>query len=109
MPRKIPKPLSPGEEAMAQHLRAHTIAFEREYKFNADRNYRFDFFIRPNIGIEVEGGIWNSGAHVRGSHFESDARKYNLAAKSGFIVLRYSTAMVRSGEAIADVLSILAG
>ncbi|MHB1952167.1 MAG: hypothetical protein ACYCOU_00340 [Sulfobacillus sp.] len=91
---------------MALHLCAHGIPFEREYKFNADRKFRFDFFLAPNIGIEVEGGIWNRGAHVRGNHFESDARKNNLAIKSGFIVLRYSTAMVLSGEAIADILEL---
>ena len=103
------KALSEGEECLALHLRAHNIPFEREYRFHVSRRYRFDFFIAPNIGIEVEGGIWSSGRHSRGAGMENDMRKYNLAATEGFFVLRYSTSMIQSGEAIAQIRDYLGG
>ncbi len=104
----IPKKLSPGEETLALHLRAHKIAFVREYEFAPPHRYRADFCIeRLALLIEVEGGIWNKGAHVRGTHFESDAKKYNLATKRGYKLLRYSTAMVERGDAINDILEMM--
>ena len=107
MPVKTPQSLSEGEECLALHLRAHNIPFEREYRFHVSRKYRFDFFIAPSLGIEVEGGIWSSGRHSRGTGMENDMRKYNLAASKGFVVLRYSTGMIQSGEAIAQILDYL--
>lgn len=101
---------------------------EREYVFARPRRWRFDF-AWPNtprtinapwrgtawdgagIAVEIEGGIWIKGAHTRGKHFESDARKYNEATRRGWRVYRFSAGMVESGEAIAfmrEVLSPLA-
>lgn len=37
------KALSPGEEALALHLRASRIAFEREVRVVPGRRWRFDF------------------------------------------------------------------
>lgn len=108
VPGKLPKPDSPGEAAFALHCRAEKLNPEREYVFAAPRKWRFDFaFPDRKLAIEIEGGIWNAGAHVRGGHFESDCAKYNAAIKLGWRVLRYSTAMVLRGEAINDALDIL--
>jgi very-short-patch-repair endonuclease len=104
---KLPKKLSIGEETLALHLRANGIDFVREYEFAKPRKYRADFFIQPSLLIEVEGGIWNDGAHTRGKHFESDADKYNLATIKGYSLLRYSTAMVERGDAIRDIMGLL--
>ena len=109
---KLPKKLSIGEETLALHLRANGIDFVREYEFAAPRKYRADFYIpgplhEGRLLIEIEGGIWNDGAHTRGNHFESDAAKYNLATKLGFSLLRYSTAMVERGDAIRDIMGLL--
>jgi hypothetical protein len=38
---------------------------------------------------------------------ETDMKKYNRATIMGYRVLRYTTAMVQSGEAIDDVMEIL--
>lgn len=106
--RGIPKALSPGEEAFALHCRAEKLTPEREYYFHDKRRWRFDFaFPDAKVAVEIEGGIWNGGAHTRGGHFESDACKYNAAAKLGWRVLRYSTEMVLRGNAIDDVLEML--
>lgn len=64
----------------------------KEYVFHPIRKWRFDFaYIDQKIAIECEGGIWSGGAHVRGSHFNSDCEKYNEAVKLGWKILRYTT------------------
>ena len=78
----------------------------REFRFAkvVKREWRLDF-AWPDLflGVEVEGGTWISGRHTRGSGFEGDCRKYNTAAKLGYLVLRFSSGMIASGEAIAVI------
>jgi len=51
--------------------------------------------------VEIEGGTrFGKSRHSRGDGFERDARKYNAAALLGWRILRFTTAMVISGEAI---------
>ena len=99
---------SKGEAAFDLHCRAEKLKPEREFKFHETRRWRFDFaFVAEKIAVEIEGGIWNGGAHTRGNHFESDCEKYNTATIMGWRVLRYSTEMVLRGDAINDLLEIL--
>jgi very-short-patch-repair endonuclease len=73
----------------------------RESQFNSARKWRVDFcWSRYNLLVEVEGGIWTRGAHVRGKHFESDCEKYNQATLDGWRVLRFTAGMIDSGEAV---------
>ena len=100
----IPQAGSPGEEAFALHCRAEKLTLEREFIFHSTRKWRFDFAIPSrHIAIEIEG----RGRHQSFGGFESDAKKYNAAAKLGWRVLRYTPAMVMRGDAINDVLEIL--
>lgn len=107
---KTPQPLSEGEEMFWLHCR--TLPFflpVREYLFAHPRKFRFDF-AWPTIwlAVEIEGGTeFGKSYHSKGDGFVKDCRKYNLAAKLGWRVLRYTTAMVASGEAIADVERLL--
>jgi very-short-patch-repair endonuclease len=104
-----PKKLSNGEETFALHCRVEKVTPEREYKFHPRRRWKFDFaFPESRVAVEIEGGIWNSGRHTRGSGFEGDCVKYNTAVKMGWVVLRYSPEMVMRGNAIDDVLEVLA-
>jgi hypothetical protein len=77
---------------------------ETEYQFATDRKWRFDAAVpSKSIAIEIEGGHWAGGAHVRGKHFESDMEKYNRAALYGWRVLRFSHQQVLEGEAKAFI------
>lgn len=81
-----------------------------EYAFAKPRRYRFDFAnLEDKIAIEVEGGTFSGGAHVRGLHFRSDCRKYNLACAKGWRVLRYDREMLESGELLDDLKTIAGG
>lgn len=105
---KLPKAESPGESAFALHCRAHGLKFGREWRFAPPRRWRFDFaMVGRNVAVEIEGGTWSGGRHTWGAGYEKDLEKYNAAAKLGWIVLRYTTAMVLRGDAINDVLEML--
>lgn len=104
---KLPKPLSPGEEELARHLRTYNVPFEREFQFDPERKWRADFLIEPNILVEVEGGAYSSGRHTRGKGFEADCLKYNRATTLEFKLYRFSTFQVSSGVAIDTILEAI--
>jgi very-short-patch-repair endonuclease len=77
---------------------------EREFRFHPVRKWRADFaFIPERILIEIEGGTYKNGRHTRPVGYEKDCEKYNSAQMDGWMVLRYTAGMVRSGEAVAEV------
>jgi hypothetical protein len=64
----------------------------REYKFLHDRRFKFDIAILEHkIAIEFEGGIFKQGRHTRGKGYSNDAKKYNLAVRHQWKLLRYTT------------------
>ncbi len=86
----------------------------REYHFRAlleQRNpYRFDFaWPGAHLAVEVEGGLYVAGRHVRPGGFEDDCRKYNAALLSGWRVLRVTAAMIADGSAVALIRRGLGG
>jgi very-short-patch-repair endonuclease len=100
--------MSEGEAEFLLHCQAYKLEPVSEYRFHPLRKWRFDFFFpADSLAVEIEGGTWSNGRHSRGKGFEEDIRKYNAAAKMGIIVLRFTTAMVKSGEAIDEVRSAL--
>ena len=112
---------------MSSSLEAHTdlqlrclgFPYVREYPFARDaignpkkgiraalasaglKDWRFDFAYKEfKIAVEVEGGIYTNGRHVRGKGFENDCEKYNNALVLGWRVLRFTSAHVKSGEGL---------
>lgn len=80
----------------------------REYRYHPKRRWRFDFaWTERMVAVEIEGGTWSGGRHVRGAGFAKDCEKYNEAARLGWQVYRFTGDMVRSGEAIAYMSQIL--
>jgi very-short-patch-repair endonuclease len=99
--------LSVGEETLVLHLRAYDIPFEREVAFDPKRRWRVDFMLAGKLAVEVEGGAWSNGRHVRGSGFLADCRKYNALTLAGYRLLRFATCQVQSGEAIDTIRDAL--
>lgn len=61
----------------------------KEYRFHPTRRWRFDYALPEHlIALEVEGGIWTKGRHIRPQGFLGDMEKYNAAALLGWRVLR---------------------
>ncbi len=73
---------------------------EREFVFHSKRKWRFDLaWPKLLIAVEVEGGIWVGGRHVRGEGYEADCEKYNEAQLAGWMVLRFTPGMIKRNKA----------
>ena len=65
------------------------LNFVKEFQFNTDRKWRFDYAIlQHKVAIEVEGGAYTNGRHTRGAGFIKDMEKYNNATSNGWKLLR---------------------
>lgn len=74
-----------------------------EHRF-CKRRWRFDLaWVDRKLAVEIEGGTWSHGRHVRGKGFQLDCIKYAEALCLGWRVLRVTTAMVNDGTALAYV------
>lgn len=72
----------------------------REFLFHKQRKWRFDLaWPELLIAVEIEGGIWTGGRHVRGEGYEADCEKYNEAQLAGWMVLRFTPGMIKRGQA----------
>ena len=82
--------LSAPEEAFAQLVRIRGLPKpEREYEFDPDRRWRFDFaWPAQKVAVEIEGGARSGGRHVRGQGFVEDAEKHLAALAAGWRVVR---------------------
>ena len=105
----IPKALSVGEETFALQCKAYGFTPEREFRFCPNRKWAFDFaFPGQKVAIEIEGGTrFGRSRHSRGDGFEGDCVKYNMATRLGWKVYRYSTEMVKRGDAIDDLRVVI--
>lgn len=92
---------------------------EREVMFYPGRKWRFDFSWPDQlVAVEIEGGTYSHGRktktgrikksrHLTPTGFYDDCRKYNAAAAGGWRVVRADAKMVRSGEALNDLIQVL--
>ena len=107
---RVAKKKSHLEETFAAQLDALGIAYEREQRLIPKRRFRFDFVIPAQmLVIEIEGGTWMAKSrHTSGKGFAADCFKYNSVIEMGYAVLRYTSDMVTSGDAAAQVARYLA-
>lgn len=79
-----------------------------EHKFHSIRRWRFDCaWPEQMIAIEIHGGVYAFGHHVRGKGFEDDREKMNEATVLGWRVLEYSTGQVKKGIPILDLKRLM--
>lgn len=92
MPGKASTRLPDHVGKIAAALKMLGVDSVREYKFIADRRFRFDLAIPYcKIAVEFEGGIYTRGRHTRSKGYINDVKKYNLATMHGWRLLRYTT------------------
>ncbi len=90
-------PLASRFEALWSHLGGPRLA--PEYRFHPVRRWRFDYALPAlQVAIELEGGIYAAGRHVRPLGFMRDAEKYNQAAAAGWLLFRLPTGMVNEAN-----------
>lgn len=91
------------ELALAQQLRADKILFETQAEFWVGRNWRLDFLIGRatcRVGVEVQGGIWQKGAHSSGTGITRDCEKSAHAAIAGIRLIPVTSGQIKSGKAL---------
>ncbi len=101
--------MSALEDLLERHIRLTGLPTpEREYRFHPRRRWRFDFaWPRYMLAVEVDGGIYSRGRHVRGAGFERDAEKRNAAVMAGWRVLHFTPRQVKSGAAVRAIECLL--
>lgn len=98
--------------------------YEREYKFAREivgdgpgirqrlkdaglADWRLDFaWPEHKIAVEIEGGVFIRGRHVRGKGFVKDAEKYNALVLDGWRLLRFVSSHISSGYALRSVRAL---
>lgn len=86
---------------LLQHLKELRIPEpELEYQFDPMRRWRFDLaWVRQRLALEIEGGVWTGGRHVRPVGYVGDLEKYNRATVLGWRLLRVARSSVENGGA----------
>jgi len=82
----------------------------KEYRFHPKRMWRFDYAIPEyQIALEVEGGVWTRGRHIRPQGFLGDVEKYNTAALFGWRVFRTTPDDLYTGATLKMLKSAILG
>lgn len=105
-----PKRISENLEAIfAIQIRALRLPeAQREYQFHPKRRWKFDFaWPHLRIAVEIEGGTYTNGRHVRPEGFRRDCEKYNAAALLGWQVYRGDVKMVKNNILLDTVQAAL--
>ena len=97
------------EAMLALHIRAWDLPEPVvEYRFDPVRQWRVDFaWPLHTLAVEVEGGLWRRGRHIRPSGFEADCDKYNALALKGWRLLRFTGDQVKKGTAVRTIKEAL--
>ncbi len=92
------------------HMSELGISFEREYLICEGRKWRADYAFLSHftvnsiaawVLVEIEGAVWTSGRHTRGSGYVKDLEKYRVASALGYRLYRFSTQEILNGTAKA--------
>lgn len=77
---------------------------ELEYRFHQTRKWRFDICWKDIfLAVEVDGGVYTNGRHVRGKGYENDCEKFGEAMALGWDVYRTTPGLIKSGLAIDTI------
>lgn len=98
------------EDALVRQLEwADLPAPERQYRLLTTRKFRWDLAWPDHLlAVEVDGGTWTGGRHVRGSGVEADSEKQCLAAVAGWRTMRVTGRMIDTGLAVDLIGAALA-
>ncbi len=83
-----------------------------EYRFHPDRQWRIDFYFEANgrkVALEVEGGVFTSGRHTRGTGFLGDMEKYNAMAMQQIFLVRCTPGDLMKLKTLNAVKAVLYG
>lgn len=114
---KSPK-LTLEQRLLLEQLRGAGYAALPEVRFHPRRKWRIDVSVCAKqvsedygktwrddqpLAIEIDGGAWSRGRHVRGKGFIEDMAKQNALTELGWRILRFTPQQVRDGSALAQI------
>ena len=86
------------EEVLRQLKKARVPKAKQQLRICPERRWYFDFaWPKHMLAVEIEGGVYNRGRHVRGKGYTDDCTKYNAALLLGWRVLRFTCMHVKDG------------
>ena len=90
------------QEELKRQIRGVGLPMPLEqYKFHPDREYQADFFYEKGLIVECDGGSWmDKSGHTSGQGYEKDRIRDAEALLLGFITLRLTGNMIKSGVGI---------
>jgi very-short-patch-repair endonuclease len=102
-------PPADGSAALAWQLAAVPIrGAVLQYRFHPTRKWRFDVaWPERKFAVEVDGGLYTRGGHVRGEARERDMERDAEALCLGWRVLRVSSRHVKDLRALQWIERIL--
>lgn len=104
----VPKKSRYEELFLLQYKKTCLPPLKREAYFHPERNWRVDFLIEDHkIIIEIEGGIWMKGSHVRMHGYQDDCNKYNAAQVLGYKVFRFTSDDILEDRAVPFIWNYL--
>lgn len=109
---------TPEQALLLEQVRGKGYAALPEVRFHPTREWQIDVAITRQlpvsvdaqseaIAIEINGGAWSRGRHVRGKGFIDDMEKLNALTELGWRCLQYTPQQVLSGEALAQIMRCL--
>lgn len=100
--------------SLSTQLRAAGLPVPVEDGFchNPSRRWRWDYAWPDEpyrLLVDVQGGIWTGGKHVRGKGLTNDIEKHNDAILAGFRVLWLTPQQIANGFALETIRRALEG
>ena len=86
------------------HEKRPELGIREALKLDGLKNWVFDYhFPYHKVAVELNGGTYSGGAHVRGKHLNSEYAKIRAAQLLGQTILIYDSDDVMSGFIIDDL------
>jgi very-short-patch-repair endonuclease len=88
-------------------LTLNEIEFVTEYKFEASRKWKTDYYFPTAcLALEIEGGAFTGGRHTSGTGFIKDIEKYNALTMKGIKLLRCTPNQLLHTNTINNILTL---
>lgn len=82
---------------------------EHLFAKESGRKWRFDHaWLDAKLALEVQGGLFRGGRHVRGAALLKEHEKLNAAAILGWRILYCSPRELETGDIFATIMAALA-
>lgn len=77
----------------------------RQYRHSPKRKWRWDFYLAPDILVDIQGGTFIRGAHSRGVGQDKDFEKWNDAVRMGYRPLLFGTMAMKDPVEVVTLVA----